>query len=273
MTIPAAIRHLLPHAPAPLGDGVDNDGVDNTVYASGDLIVRVAKDPDPGAVRREAALLTAIADLPVATPVPVAVDEDAGILVYHRVPGTPLLHRPRTATALGPSLGDLLSALHSTPIPSTALTDDTPLADWLTDAADAYPTAAPTLTPTQRRAVENFLATPPPTPASAPVLTHSDLGAEHLLVDPDTGALTGVIDWTDAAVTHRAIDFGRLYRDLGPTTHAEALAHYSPEWTDADDRLTRFFARCTLIEDLAYGLTTTRPAYVSAALANFSHTF
>ncbi|MFC5287705.1 phosphotransferase family protein [Actinokineospora guangxiensis] len=268
MTLPASIRKLLPHDPTPLGGGLDN-----TVYTSGNLIVRIANNPNPDALRREAALLTAIADLPVATPVPVAVDDDAGILVYHRLPGTPLLHRPRTAATLGPSLGKLLSALHSAPIPPTTRTDDTPLTDWLTDTADTYPAAAPALTPTQRRAVEHFLATPPPAPASPPVLTHSDLGAEHLLIDPDTGALTGIIDWTDATITHRAVDFGRLYRDLGPTTHSEVLAHYSPEWTEADEHLTRFFARCTLIEDLAYGLTTARHTYLSAALANFSHTF
>lgn len=44
-------------------------------------------------------------------------------------------------------------------------------------------------------------------------LVHSDLGAEHLLAVG--GDLTGVIDWSDAALADPAVDFARLYRDFG----------------------------------------------------------
>jgi hypothetical protein len=35
-------------------------------------------------------------------------------------------------------------------------------------------------------------------------------GIEHVLVDQDTFAVTGVLDWTDAALVDPAYDFGPL---------------------------------------------------------------
>ena len=46
-------------------------------------------------------------------------------------------------------------------------------------------------------------------------LAHNDLGAEHVLVDPATLAVTGIIDWSDAARADPAAEVGRLLRDLG----------------------------------------------------------
>ena len=37
-----------------------------------------------------------------------------------------------------------------------------------------------------------------------------------MLADPRTWAVTGVLDWGDAAITDPAYDIGLLYRDLGP---------------------------------------------------------
>jgi len=47
------------------------------------------------------------------------------------------------------------------------------------------------------------------------VFSHNDLGIEHVLGTPATAAVTGVIDWGDAALIDPACDFGLLYRDLG----------------------------------------------------------
>jgi aminoglycoside phosphotransferase (APT) family kinase protein len=41
------------------------------------------------------------------------------------------------------------------------------------------------------------------------VVAHADLGAEHIL-ELD-GTLTGIIDWSDAAITDPALDLARLY--------------------------------------------------------------
>ncbi len=44
------------------------------------------------------------------------------------------------------------------------------------------------------------------------VLLHADLGGEHLLIDPDTSRVTGIIDWTDMEWGDPARDFSGLAR-------------------------------------------------------------
>ena len=80
------------------------------------------------------------------------------------------------------------------------------------------------------------------------------------------GLITGVIDWSDAAVTDPALDFARLYRDFGPSFLAEALHAYGG-FEDAHAAMARieFFARCAALEDLAYGRHSGRSEYTHAA--------
>jgi aminoglycoside phosphotransferase (APT) family kinase protein len=140
-----AVRRLLRvHLPDRVGGEVAllGEGLDNVAYAAGDLVVRVAKEPDPvrraALVRREARVLA----------------------VAGRVPAP---YRP---------------------------------------------------------AVEAFLAAEPPPDTAARVFSHDDLGVEHVLVDPATGTVTGVIDWADAGLVDPATDCGRVLRDLGPAALA-----------------------------------------------------
>ncbi len=53
------------------------------------------------------------------------------------------------------------------------------------------------------------------------VVAHADLGAEHILALD--GRLTGIIDWSDAAITDPAVDFARVYRDFGPGVLEDAI--------------------------------------------------
>jgi aminoglycoside phosphotransferase (APT) family kinase protein len=105
-------------------------------------------------------------------------------------------------------------------------------------------------------------------------VSHNDLGTEHVLVDPDTWTVTGIIDWSDAAIIDPAIDFGLLYRDLGPTARA-AMDSYR---TEANDLVTLweravFYARCSVFEDLAYGLETGPDKYLDKSLAAMAWLF
>jgi aminoglycoside phosphotransferase (APT) family kinase protein len=103
-----------------------------------------------------------------------------------------------------------------------------------------------------------------PGPGRRRVLAHADLGAEHIL--EHDGALTGVIDWSDAALTDPALDFARLYRDFGPDFLTTALDAYGG-LADTEDAMTRitFYARCAALEDLAYGRQQRRSDYTLAA--------
>jgi hypothetical protein len=173
-------------------------------------------------VEREAALLDQIASrLPLPVPEPVIVGE--GVVVQRRIPGRPLLELPRVERVrfAGPLL-EFVTAVHALEAVDAPRDDTAPQA-WL-DELDAPGLVAPA-------------------PAERLVFIHGDLGAEHVFVDGDR--ITGVIDWGDAAIGDPAIDQGRLMRDLN---------------VPGDER-ARFYAICTALEDLEYGV----PLYVENA--------
>ncbi|WP_051753265.1 phosphotransferase family protein [Streptosporangium amethystogenes] len=255
----------------PLGEGQDNLAYE----VNGELIVRFSKEADPvrraTLVDREARLLTTVAGFsPVPVPEPRFTIAEQGCLAYFKLPGRPLLDLPPAERlTYGPSvaatLGDLLSALHAVPVDRLAglvEVDAPPLSEWLDEAAEIHPTIIKEIPEARRRAVQTFLDTPPPDGDYDPVFSHNDLGIEHVLIAPATGAVTGVIDWSDAAIVDPAYDFGLLYRDLGPTALEAALGGYRPGDVTALRERAVFYGRCGLFEDLAYGLETGQDAYV-----------
>jgi aminoglycoside phosphotransferase (APT) family kinase protein len=282
----AAIRHLvaarLPdhqvHSVVQVGEGSDHLAYE----VNGELIVRCSKEPDPAAraehVDREARLLAAVAGIaPLPVPAPSLIIPEQGCLAYRKLRGVPLLDLPRQQrsahdSTIAAMLGELLTALHAAPVEQMAAlvgVDDQPLVRWRSEAAQTYATVAGEVPVVYRRPVKAFLDAPPPAGGWAPVFSHNDLGIEHVLVDPGTWTVTGVIDWSDAAIVDPAVDFGLLYRDLGPAAAHAAVGSYR---TGANELVTleeraRFYARCSVFEDLAYGLQTGRDAYVDKSLA------
>lgn len=61
----------------------------------------------------------------------------------------------------------------------------------------------------------------------APTLVHRDLGAEHVMVDPDTRRPVGLIDFGDAAVGDPAIDFVGALVTVGDAATRELIAAYA----------------------------------------------
>jgi aminoglycoside phosphotransferase (APT) family kinase protein len=288
----AAVRRMVAaHLPGnrvdsvvPVGEGTDHLAFE----VNGELIVRWSKEPDAAAraagVDREARLLAAVAAIsPLPVPEPGFTVPEQGVLAYGKLPGLPLLDlpRPRRSALGGPvaaRLGELLTALHAAPLEHLAALvdiDDQPLAEWRGEAAQTYATVAGEVPAAHRRAVEAFLEAPPPAEEWTSVLSHNDLGIEHVLVDPDARTVTGVIDWSDAAIVDPAVDFGLLYRDLGPAAARAATATYRTEVNDLDTLAERavFYARCSVFEDLAYGIETGRGRYVDKSLAAMAWLF
>jgi aminoglycoside phosphotransferase (APT) family kinase protein len=258
-------------------------GLDNLVYeVNGDLLVRCTRQPDAAArsesIQREASLLTRVRELST-LPVPEVMfaDPEAGVLVYTKLPGVPLHeHSVAEPARLAPPLGRFLSELHSAPLEAfedLAPRDTEPLTTWLSEAEEGYRYIATHLPASARTRVESFLAHPPPAEPDANALCHNDLGAEHLLVSVDASRITGVIDWTDAAIADPAHDLALIYRDLGPRVFDLTLAHYEGEPDDSDRERCRFYAGCALIEDIAYGLRTGRRVYAEMGLAHLDWTF
>ena len=254
-------------------------GLDNLAYeVNGELIVRFSKEPDPTRLTNEARLLSAVADIsPLPVPEPTFTAAEQGCLAYFKLPGVPLLDMPRYqrsdhATTIASTLGQLLIALHSVPVTRwTDLvdTDHQPLAERRREAAQTYLTVAEQIPAMHRRPVETFLEAPEPHDDYTPAFSHNDLGIEHVLIDPVTWTVTGIIDWSDAAVVDPAYDFGLLYRDLGPTALRVALRHYRTDANDVAALSERavFYGKCSVFEDLAYGNETGQDTYVDKCLA------
>src|SRR5438445_7637024 len=47
--------------------------------------------------------------------------------------------------------------------------------------------------------------------SSTEVIVHRDLAAEHVLCDPVRRTLTGIIDWSDIAISDASIDFAGVF--------------------------------------------------------------
>jgi aminoglycoside 2''-phosphotransferase len=65
----------------------------------------------------------------------------------------------------------------------------------------------------QRNAFEDVQPHP-----SRPVLLHSDIKPVHLLHDPSSGALTGLLDWGDVSLGHADFDLAIIRAFCGPHT-------------------------------------------------------
>jgi aminoglycoside phosphotransferase (APT) family kinase protein len=245
----------------PLGEGQDH-----VAHLVGDnLVVRFASgEHSPEQLAREALVLEFVAGLTdLAVPRPAFVDTELGCLAYERVPGVPLIELPeatrtRAARSVGHELGRLLKALHAVEparVHDLVDRDDRPLDAWLEDARRDY--EAVTIPETYRPRVETFLASTPPSRSDGLVFSHNDLGIEHVLVDPISLEVTGIIDWSDAALCDPAYDLGLIFRDLGE----DAL-----DGGTLTERV-RFYARCALLEDLAYGISSGRREYAAKSLA------
>ncbi|MCW2878975.1 MAG: hypothetical protein JWQ95_3075 [Sphaerisporangium sp.] len=259
------------------------EGEDNIAYeVNGELIVRFNKESDSAAraakVNDDARLLATVADIsPLPVPKPSFTVAEQGCLAYFKLPGLPLIDLPvpqRSAhsTSIAATLGELLTALHDVPAGRMAElvnTDDQPKELWLREAAETYATVADRVPMVHRPAVEAFLDAPPPTDGYALVFSHNDLGIEHVLIDPVAWTVTGVIDWSDAAIVDPAYDFGLIYRDLGPDAIRQALCSYRIDVHEVEAIGARaaFYARCSVLEDMAYGIETGHDKYLDKSLA------
>ncbi|MEV0456615.1 phosphotransferase family protein [Catellatospora methionotrophica] len=255
-----------------LGAGLDNEAF----VVDGALVVRFSREPDPvrraALVEHEARLLAAVAAVcPLPVPEPVFTVPERGCLAYAKLAGVPLAElagRPARGGPVAAVLGAMLAALHAAPAERWAGlvdVDDQPMEQWLSEAAELGESVAGHVPARYRRAVASFFDTPPPPRGWDLVFSHNDLGAEHVLVDPAVWMVTGVIDWSDAALVDPAYDFGLIYRDLGPGALRAALDRYPGAVEGLGERAV-FYARCSVFEDLAYGVDTGREGYARRAL-------
>ena len=123
------------------------------------------------------------------------------------------------ATALADDLAAFLSALHGV-APEVAAEvvrpDPDPAEAWLEQVGEEYAEVAGDVDADLRAPVEAFLAAAPPPPARDLVFCHNDVRDDHVMVDPGTGRVTGIIDWGDAVLGDPALDLATVLTDFGP---------------------------------------------------------
>ncbi len=105
-----------------------------------------------------------------------------------------------------------------------------------------------------------------PRQSPAPTLVHDDLAAEHILLDPVTQQVTGVIDWSEVSVGDPARDLSCMWHWGGAEFANAVLANYRGE---ADAGLlgrARYFAACRGVADIAFGLEADRLEYIGTGL-------
>lgn len=258
------------------------EGMENTAYLVNDeLVLRLSKAADPVAtVAREAGLLSILAEFSTLA-IPVPVFAAATAMAYRKLPGTPIFALPRSwrdrhGTAVAAQLGDFLAALHRVPLDRVtdwARVDADPPEQWLTEARASYRAAAERIPRRHRPPIESFLTAAPPPAQSRQVFSHNDLGIEHVLVDPGSAAVTGIIDWTDAAIGDPAYDIGLILRDLGPAALDTALGSWPQDERPGLAQRAVFYARCSALEDLEYGLEPLRERYADKAIASLEWLF
>ena len=128
-------------------------------------------------------------------------------------------------------LANFLKALHSIPV---EIADDCelPQLDAVTVAANLSAAAAKIshlLDPQSRLLLAETLErwANPPNPEKRQSLIHCDIAPGHLLFDPQSGHLTGVIDFGDIAIGNTARDFIYIYEDFGESILELVLNYYA----------------------------------------------
>jgi aminoglycoside 2''-phosphotransferase len=91
--------------------------------------------------------------------------------------------------------------------------------------------------------------------AFTPTLVHRDLITEHILCDPATGYLTGVIDWGDAGIDDPAVDFAGVRRQLGEDFVQQMLAVYGPPLDATVLRRMDFYAGMEPFHEIHFAQT------------------
>jgi aminoglycoside phosphotransferase (APT) family kinase protein len=264
-----------------LGEGWNNTALE----VNGNLIFRFAKDDETkNGLRKETELLPIIGrGSPLPVPEPIYFNETDGYMGYRKLEGEPLLSQHASFRLaewpeFAQTIGRFLSAINSISRDSVSrLVDEEldPLESWLDTAEEGLAKVRYLIPSVHMQSIEAFLLERAPSGNFVPVFAHNDLGIEHILVNIRTRNVTGVIDWGDAAIADPAYDMGMLYRDAGEEMLDAVMGHYRSAENPLDAMRERaiFYARCTVFEDMAYGLTSGRQEYIQKGLTSLNWLF
>lgn len=239
-------------------------GWDAQVYAVGqDHVIRLAKESDATVRRARTAHEVAVLDVAArysTVPVPgvVAVDLEEGALLCTRVPGIPagqgVGYRP---ALVGRQLGELVTALHAAPASVAGVVGGphTSAAQRWEEAVTGFARTARQVSPGLRDLVRSFLAEPALPDVTAAVFCHNDIRGDHVMIDPATGGLAGLIDWGDAVWGDPARDFATVLVDFGDSAYDHFVSAYGGAIDETLWQRVNVMAALRMVEDLAFRVT------------------
>ena len=278
--IAAQFPELSPVIATYLGEGCDSAAL----LVNGAWVFRFPKTPEvESQLAIETLLLPAIADrLPLEIPRFRFLGRPGEhfprrFVGYPKLAGVPGIELDSGELAVGEAgaIGRFLAALHAVPVADAAACG-VPVEDLASTIGEIRDEAVADMVEVERVAPDaphgawrRFLESPPPVASSRTALAHNDLAAEHLLVDPDTRRVTGVIDWSDAAITRPEVDFAGLFHWGGETFVRAVLPAYEAVHGSLGDealRVARYLGACRGAMDVAFGIEMQKPQYVTAGL-------
>lgn len=269
--------HLRPAEVAYIGEGCDSTAFD----VNGELVFRFPKRSE---VERQLFIETDILPLLAEhSPVPIPAFSFHGVpsplfprrfVGYPRLAGVPAIGLNLTQSQflqLAPVLGGFLSFLHSFPVstaaqvgvpeyPAEALIDDARV-EALSDLHVVRHVGLDTSEEELRALLETRVDA-----SVSPTLVHRDLAAEHILLDPPTRQVTGIIDWSEISVSDPAIDFAGMFCWGGLDFANAVLCHYHGESNAGLLHRARFFAARKGIGDIVFGLEMHRQEYIDSGV-------
>lgn len=287
--IQSCFPHLEVHSLSYLAEGWSN-----TVWeVNGGHVFRFPKRPEINAgLRKEIGLLPELAPV-LSLPVPQfdfvwqGGPEYEGVFVgYPKLPGVELLPEdgPRLSrsqagkspgTAGVPSqLGEFLSGLHQFPL-SRAIALGIPrggATSWREEYRALLALVEQRVLPLLDEPTGGNLAlgwqqfvNDPANFEFQPALVHRDLCGEHILCDPASERITGIIDWEDAAIGDPAFDFTGLL-DFGPDLVEGVLAAYRGPRDGGMLERARFYRAIVPCHEALFGLECGLKRHVAAGL-------
>jgi aminoglycoside phosphotransferase (APT) family kinase protein len=232
------------------------------------------------ALRVESRLLAALAEyLSLAVPRPAYVSDGVAsfqqpFFAYRKLPGVPLSEADLSENALsstGQQIGRFLRELHSFPkeqaaaLGVLAYSAESWRAFYVDFHAQCDRRVNPLLAASERERVADFWSGFLDDDRNfrfAPSLVHADLGPSHILVDPETGEVSGVIDFGDARVGDPAIDIVGLLR-----VESAVLAGYGDRADETFRRRARVYWQIGPFHEVLYGLDIDKREHIDAGLA------
>ncbi|AFZ69750.1 phosphotransferase [Deinococcus peraridilitoris] len=187
---------------------------------------------------------------------------------YRRLPGTPALqvaHRPPPGVA--DSIGGFLRRLHDVSSEAAAelgvpVQEDA--GEWPRVAVSDLRFAAhhQLVDEAHLGQWQDVLSSPPSSRGIRRRLLHGDFAAEHVLLGTN-GAVSGVIDWSDAQLGDPALDLAGVLHWGGMALLHDVLETYG-RVSERGMRRVRWYAACRALADIRFGMMQARGEYVRA---------